>query len=65
MTSAQRTDILKFDGVIGIVVRIPIVLLTVALYWGPIGFAVSIILDFGSRALFNEVKMHQLLNKSM
>ena len=65
LTSAQRTDILKFDGVIGIVVRIPIVLLTVALHWGPIGFAVSIILDFGSRALFNEVKMHQLLNKSV
>mgnify|MGYP006868337734 FL=1 len=27
LTSAQRTDILKFDGVIGIVVRIPIILL--------------------------------------
>ncbi len=30
LTSAQRTEILKFDGVIGIAVRIPIVLGTVA-----------------------------------
>ncbi len=65
LTSAQRTGILKFDGVIGIVVRIPITPSTVAFHWGPAGFAISVILDFGSRALYNEIKMHQLLNKSV
>lgn len=63
LTSAQRTDILKFDGVIGIVVRIPIILLTVALHLGSVGFAISIILDFGSRATYNEVRLHKLSKK--
>lgn len=60
LTSAQRTEILKFDGVIGIAVRIPMVLGTVAFHWGPVGFAVSVILDFVSRSIYNEVKLHQL-----
>ena len=60
LTSAQRTEILKFDGVIGIEVRIPMVLGTVAFHWGPVGFAVSVILDFVSRSIYNEVKLHQL-----
>lgn len=60
LVSAQRTDILKFDGVIGIAVRIPMVLLTFLLNWGPVGFAISVILDFASRGIYNEVKLYKL-----
>mgnify|MGYP001132968848 CR=1 FL=1 len=60
LTSAQRTEILKFDGVIGIVVRIPMVLGTVAFHWGPVGFAVSVILDFASRGIYNEMQLYKL-----
>ena len=64
LTSAQRTEILKFDGVIGIAVRIPMMLGTVAFHWGSVGFTVSMILDFASRGIYNEVRLYKLSKKA-
>lgn len=65
LISMQETDILKFDGVVGIAIRIPAVLL---LYWlglGSIGFAISTILDFAGRGLYNEIRLHSVVNSSV
>lgn len=60
LVSAQRTDILKFEGIIGTLVRIPTVLFTVYFNLGPAGFAISFVLDFACRVVYCEVKLHQV-----
>jgi len=60
LVSAQRTDILKFESMIGIAVRIPLILLTLHFKWGLVGFALSIILDFTARVIYNEIKLRQI-----
>lgn len=65
LISMQKTDILKFDGVISIVIRIPAVLLLYWLGFAPIGFAISTILDFAGRGLYNEIRLHSVISFSV
>lgn len=61
----QKTDILKFDGVVGIAIRILAVLL---LYWlglDSIGFTIFTILDFAGRGLCNEIRLHSVVSSSV
>lgn len=64
LTSCERTESLRFGGLIGIIVRIPISLLSILTPLGIYGFAVSCPLDFFCRGLYYKYQSIKILKNT-
>lgn len=61
LTSCERTENLRYGGLIGIIVRIPISLLSILTPLGIYGFAISCPIDFFCRGLYYKYQSIKIL----
>lgn len=64
LTSCERTESLRYGGLIGIIVRIPISLLSILTPLGIYGFAISCPLDFFCRGLYYKYQSIKILKNT-
>lgn len=64
LTSCERTESLRYGGLIGIIVRIPISLLSILTPLGIYGFAVSCPLDFFCRGLYYKYQSIKIIKNT-
>ena len=63
LLACGATDVLRFNGIIGMVLRIPFVLIVHYAGLGLVGFALAAPLDFLCRGVYSEVMLRRLCKK--